>query len=95
MGLQKYRADVAGEKQANGSTPYYANWMYGPTLSLIRDCVIENGAIPPRTVYVRAEPDTTFSIPAACRYRGKTLTGYITTTENEYVFRLHTDQQVT
>lgn len=93
MGLQKYRADEPGEKQANGATPFYTRWMGGPTLALVRECPIENGEIPPRTVYVRGEPDTWFSIPAACRFKGHTITGFITTNDDrEYVFRMHTDQ---
>ncbi len=90
MGLQKYRADVAGEKQINGAIPYYSNWMGGPTLALIRNCPTNMG---PRTVYIRGEADTWFSIPAACRYKGKTITGYITTNDaGEYEFRQHLNQ---
>lgn len=94
MGLQKFRADKAGEKQKNGGSPYYTNWIGGPSLALIRNCKIENIELTPRTVYVRDQPDTWFSIPAACVSRGKTITGYITTDDNkEYVFRAHTDQK--
>ncbi len=94
MGLQKYRADRAGEKQKNGGIPFYVNWMGGPTLSLVRNCACENAAITPRTVYVRGEEDTSFSIPAACEVRlngkRKTITGYIKCDANgEYVFRVH------
>lgn len=90
MGLQKLRADYAGEKQKNGGTPWYTKWMGGPTLALVRDCKIENADISPRTVYVRGEPDTFFSIPAACTYKRKTITGYITTDDNgEYIFKAH------
>jgi hypothetical protein len=93
MGLQKYRADKAGPKQANGGTPFYTHWMGGPTLALIRDCKIENIELSPRTVYVTGEPDTWFSVPAACRSKGKTITGYITFDDSrEYVFRAHTGQ---
>jgi len=88
MGLQKYRADKAGEKQGNGATPWYAQWMGGDTLALLRDCPTPHG---PRTVYVRGEPLTYSSIPAACSFKGKTITGYITADENhEYYFRAHT-----
>lgn len=94
MGLQKYRADKAGEKQTNGAIPWYTNWMGGPTLALIRNCPTEHG---PRTVYIRGEADTWFSIPAAhyLKVRGKTttITGYITTNDDkEYVFRAHKEQ---
>lgn len=90
MGLQKYRADQAGEKQTNGAIPWFTNWMGGPTLALIRNCPTNYG---PRTVYIRGEADTWFSIPAACRYKGKTITGYITTNDGgEYVFVQHVRQ---
>lgn len=93
MALQKYRADKAGDKQANGATPYYALWMGGPTLALVRQCpVVNSTCITPRTVYVTGEADTWFSIPAACRYLGRTIRGYLTTDDSgETVFRIHTD----
>lgn len=95
MGLQKYRADQSGPKQANGGVPHHTNWMCGPTLALISHCPIQNADLTPRTVYVRGEADTFFSIPAACRYKGRTVTGYITTDDaQEYVFRAHTDQPI-
>lgn len=95
MGLQKYRADKAGDKQTNGGTPWYCHWMGGPTLALVRNCKIENASIGPRTVYIRGEADTFFSIPAACTYKGKTITGYVTTDDaGECVFRAHNDQGV-
>lgn len=89
MGLQKYRADKAGAKQLNGATPFYCQWMGGPTLALIKDCPCENDpALTPRTVYISGEPDSFTSIPAACRSKGKTIRGYVTCDDNrEYVFR--------
>lgn len=89
MGLQKYRADRAGEKQSDGAVPYYTQWMGGPTLALIRNCRITNMDLSPRTVYVRGEADTMFSIPAACRAKGKTIHGYIMVENNEYCFRAY------
>lgn len=101
MGLQKYRADKAGYQQQNGGIPWFTNWMGGPSLALIRNCKIERACprelvacnchtITPRTVYVRGEPDTTFSIPAACTYKRKTMQGYIALDDNgEYVFRVY------
>ena len=97
MGLQKYRADIKGETQTNGSIPFYTKWMGGPSLALIRNCPIKNfrKTINPRTVYVRGEPDTAFSQPAACQYQGKTLRGYITQDDNgEYEFRCYIDFSV-
>lgn len=97
---QKYRADYPGAKQSNGGIPYYTKWMGGPTLSLIRDCPTEHGK---RTVYIRGEADSFFSIPATYEYKRTsktggfvrtTITGYITTDDNgEYVFRPHTNQK--
>ena len=94
MGLQKYRNDKVGEKQTNGGVPHYSNWMGGPTLALVKNCPIQNRThLSPRTVYVRGEPDTWFSIPAACTYKGKTVTGYLTTDDNrEWVFRAHDEE---
>lgn len=95
MGLRKYRADITGPVQSNGGVPCYAKWMGGRTLALIRNCKIENTELSPRTVYVRGEPDTYFSIPAACNGpKRKTITGYITTDDNgEYVFRAHKSEE--
>jgi len=86
MGLQKYRADKAGEKQSDGAVPWYTHWIGGPSLALIRNCRITKLDISPRTVYVRGEPDTMFSIPAACQYKGKTIKGFITVENSEYYF---------
>lgn len=94
MGLQKYRADKAGHKQSNGSQAWFSSWVGGPTLTLIRNCPTEHG---PRTVYVRGEPDSYTTQPAAhyLKVKGKTttITGYITGDDNgEYVFRAHKEQ---
>lgn len=95
MGLQKYRADKAGSKQKNGGTPYYTWWLGGPTLALVRDCKIADDRLTPRTVYVRDEADTYFSIPAACRYKGKTIKGYITgDMRGEFIFQPYDGQGV-
>lgn len=93
MGLQKYRADKQGEKQKNGGTVWYAQWFGGPTLALIRECKIVHdmpSEITPRTVYITGEADTWFSIPAACKLKGKVLRGYVACDDNgEYYFRAH------
>jgi hypothetical protein len=99
MGLQKYRADKKGETQSNGAIPYYTNWIGGPSLALIKNCPIKNTVIDTgvsaRTVYVRGEPDTFFSQPAACKYKGKTIHGYITGDDNnELEFRCYKDQGI-
>lgn len=90
MGLQKHRADRKGETCENGAEPWYAEWMGGPTLALVRQCPTPWG---PRTVYVRNEADTFFSIPAACevRLKGKRhrITGYLTCENSNYEFRAH------
>lgn len=91
MGLQKYRADFEGSKQNNGGIPVYTKWMGGPTLAVIKNCKIENLNLSPRYVYVQGEPDTFFSAPAACQYKGKRIAGYITSDDSgEYIFRAYT-----
>lgn len=94
MSLQKYRADFAGTKQDDGAIPYYTRWMGGSTLALVSKCRITNTIleVSPRTVYVSGVPDTWFSIPATCRYKGRTITGYITSDDIGYVFRAHNNQ---
>ncbi len=90
MAIQKYRADSAGVKQSNGAIPWFTTWLGGPSLALIRNCPTNMG---PRTVYIKGEPDSMWSIPAACRYKGKTITGYITSNDaGEYVFKQHINQ---
>lgn len=88
--LQKYRADKA-EKQGDGATVWYADWMGGPTVSKIENCRLENlcGEMR-RTVYVTGEADTWFSIPAVCKLAGKKVTGYITGDENKNLVFRHT-----
>lgn len=88
MGLQKFRADVAGNKQSDGSVPWFCNWMGGPTLAMLKDCPTPWGK---RIVYVRGEPDIFFSIPAACEVKRvgwrKIIKGFLTINERgEYVF---------
>ena len=88
MGLQKYRADVAGEPSPNGAVPYYTNWVGGPSLALIRNCP-NNAGLSPRTVYVTGEPDTFFSVPAACSYKGKRLVGFLTCEDGNWAFHAY------
>lgn len=94
MGLQRYRADEAETPCENGSVAWYAKWIGGASLALIRNCPIRNlgNDIAPRTVYVTGEPDTWFSQPAKCKIKGKTITGYVTTCDDGWEFRAHTDQ---
>jgi len=99
MGLQKLRADVKGQQHKNGAIPWYANWIGGVSLALVRNCPIRNTVIDdgvsPRTVYIQGEADTFFSIPAACRYKGKTLRGYLTLDQDQcYEFRCYKNQGV-
>lgn len=83
MGLQKFRADEAGYPDRNKAIPWYTKWIGGPTLALIRNCPTPFG---PRTVYIQGEPDTFFSIPAACSYRRKKVYGYVTCYEGNWEF---------
>jgi hypothetical protein len=90
MGLQKYRADRVGETQSNGAVPWFTDWMGGPTLALIRNCPIQNRPeVSPRTVYITGIADTYFSIPAACRVRGKVIKGWVGCEDGEYYFRAY------
>ncbi len=95
MGLQRFRADTSGNKQKNGATPWFTRWMGGPTLSLLRDCPVKVGdvVLEPRTVYITNHADTYFSMPAACIFKGKRITGYVGSEDGEYYFRAHNDQE--
>lgn len=73
--MQKYRADVS-EAQADGAIVWSARWMGGPTVSKVDNCRLENlSGNMRRTVYVTGEPDTWFSIPAACKIAGCRVKG--------------------
>jgi hypothetical protein len=86
--LQKYRADKQGVKSDNGSIPWYTNWMGGPSIALVRNCpcFINGENVTARSVYVRGDADTYFSIPAACRIKGKDVRGYLTADEKGFTF---------
>lgn len=88
MSLQKYRADTS-TAQADGATLWHANWLGGPTLAKIASCRWESLAGDYRpTVYITGEPDTAFSIPAACKFMGRIVRGYVTGDDNgNVVFR--------
>ena len=91
MGLQKYRANIAFDPDANGAVAYSARWLGGPSLSLVRNCPTDDPAISPRTVYVTGEPDTWFSHPAACKYRGKTVRGWLGMNDGNWIFHTYKD----
>lgn len=93
MGLQKYRADEA-HVQVDGSVAWYARWMGGPSLAKVTKCRVTNADIPPRTVYITGEADTWFSLPAACRYKGRTIRGYVSWEDGALVFRAHKGQNL-
>lgn len=96
MGLQKFRADIMGEQDANGAIPCYAQWMGGPSLSLIRNCPckVQGKDLNPRTVYITGEADTVFSIPAVCQVQGKRIVGWVGQEDGKYYFRANADQRV-
>lgn len=91
MGLQKYRADMSDAPDANGAVAHYARWMGGPSLSKVVGCPVARGVMPPRTVYVTGEPDTFFSQPAACSYRGRVVRGYLTRSDQAWRFHPYRD----
>lgn len=84
--MQKYRADYAEPPCANGAIAWVTKWMGGPTLAKILNCSTPDG---PRAVYITGEPDTYFSIPAACRVGKRYVRGYVTRADDEsgYEFR--------
>lgn len=87
MGLQKCRADSSGKRYPNGGKPWFALWMGGPTLSKIEDCAVDGlGPSFRRTVYITGEPDSFFSIPAACSVEGRTVKGFITSDDTGSYF---------
>lgn len=94
MGLQKYRVDEVWEAYPNGSIPAYTRWMGGHTLALIRNCPCSKGGVSlgARTVYTRGEADTYFSIPAACRVKGRTVKGFVMHSDSDgWTFHAYTD----
>lgn len=87
--MQKYRADFS-EKQADGSTHWFARWFGGPTLARVNDCRID-GVDQRRAVYVTGEPNTFFSQPAATRVRGKYVKGFLTCDDSGLIFHPYDD----
>jgi len=82
--MQKYRADTF-VKNEDGSISWFAQWMGGPSLARINNCRI-NGSEARRAVYITAEADSYFSIPAACKVRGKYVKGYVTSDDSGNIF---------
>ena len=88
MGLQKYRADEVYETDRNGTRMWVTRWMGGPSYSKLENCPTPFGR---RTVYITGEADTWFSLPAACTFKGKTVRGYVTRTDEAWEFRAYVD----
>jgi hypothetical protein len=86
MSIQKYRADFAHPASANGAIEWFSRWMGGPTLAKVSNCPTPDG---PRTVYITGEPDTYFSVPAACYVGRRYVRGYVTGTEDGPEFCPH------
>ena len=85
--MQKYRADVS-EVQADGAIVWRSRWLGGPSLAKIENCRLNMAGDPRVTVYITNEPDTFLSVPAICRYMGKRVKGYVTTSdEGVFYFR--------
>ena len=83
----RYRRDKH-ELQADGGRAWFTIWIGGPTLAAIENCRLINMAgNMRRTVVITGEPDTYFSIPAECSIGGCKVKGYVTGTEEGYVFR--------
>lgn len=78
MPLQKYRVDRE-TRQDDDAISGWTLWLGGPSLARVKNCRWESLAGEPRvTAYVTGEPDTYFSQPAACSYRGRRIRGYLT-----------------
>ena len=87
MGLQRYRADTAS-KQPDGATVWRTVWMGGRPLAKVENCRLADLAGDMRrTVYVTGEADTWFSQPAVCVIQGATVRGYVTSEDDNIVFR--------
>ena len=86
--MQKYRADVS-EKQEDGSTLWFAQWMGGHTLAKIDNCRLHLAGDMRRTVYITGEPDTFFSQPAICKIQGCRVKGYVTTDDDGIMMFRH------
>ncbi len=85
--MQRYRADKQ-TTQADGAIVWHTEWMGGPTLAKVENCLLADleGNMR-RTVYITGEADTYFSIPAVCKLARKRIRGYLTSEDNNLVFR--------
>jgi hypothetical protein len=84
MGMQRYRADVF-QQEKDGSETGWANWMGGPTLSMVKNCRVDlaNVNAPMRSnVFITGEPDTWYSTPAVTSIKGCRVKGYVTTDDD-------------
>lgn len=88
MGLQKYRADVLDETDANGAQLWVARFWH--LYSKVVNCPTPFG---PRTVYVQGPADTFFSIPAACVVKRETVRGFLTREDGCWRFNPYTKQK--
>lgn len=79
-----YRRDRS-QVNEHGQTLHYAEWMGGPTLAAVVSAVCADGK--GRTVNVRGEADTFFSIPASTRIGGKYASGYLYVEDGRWFFR--------
>jgi hypothetical protein len=76
--MRKYRVD-RWTPQEDGARCGLTLWMGGPSLAEIQNCRLDGLAGEPRAnVFITGEPDTFFSIPAVCSYKGCRVRGYVT-----------------
>lgn len=88
--MQKYGADKS-EQQSDSAIVWYSVWKGGEPLAKINNCRLATMAgNMRRTVYMTAEPDTWFSIPAVCRIAGCRVSGYVTYESNGCLVFNHT-----
>lgn len=83
--MARYRDDNC-QTQADGARAWFARWMGGPSLSKIENCRTSLAGEPRVTAIITGEPDTWFSQPAYCSYRGCRVTGYVTRDDDGYLF---------
>lgn len=87
MGLQKFRADTS-DTAPNGAIVWRTSWIGGPTLAKVANCPTAFGR---RTVYLTGHPDTYFSVPAACTFRGRTIRGWLGIEDGNPSFHAYRD----
>lgn len=83
-----YRIDRTEPNPADPQqTLGFADWMGGPTLSVVRGAIVAD-TNPPirRSARITGEPDTFFSTPAQASIDGKVVKGWLGCDDGVYIF---------